>query len=631
MKLDKVNIRNFRSIKEADIDFSENPRVLVGINESGKTNILHALRLLSDDFSIQKSDVREPSSDSEQINEAYVLFIFKFDREDKERLYENIKDKILITKEESIKLAEFNRNQYTLHELCQAIDEGVYKVDLKANKRIVYCEFGGLKLIPEFKKPKVGVNHPFQDKNGDVKNISQFKLIHYKSYKDVIPSEYIEEAETEDLKELIDEVIREIIGDNLPEVIFWEYKDDYLLPPKIPIDSFQTNPNMCKPLKNLFLLKIPEEKIPEYIGEARKNFNTFRSRLNRIANTATKLFNKSWPEYKTIKFSLYPTETNICCGVEEKNIWNFQQRSDGFKRFISILLLLTIPAKEQLLNNALILIDEADVSLHPSGARYLMEQLKKIAQNNYVIYSTHSIFMIDRENIERHYIVKKENEITKIQEASEESYRDEEVLFKALGSSVYEVLNEKNILFEGWRDKKLFDIFISKSKDNENFFKNIGISHAIGVKSIKNILPILEMGNRKCLIITDGDSEAKEKQREWRKHKGFGVWKRYDEIFEKRSICTAEDFIKKEVLLNALQQILKKENINFKKGEFNLPDDKRLPYIVSELRKRNVENRKINEIVKKLKEEVFHNLKYSDIEEDYNYFIESIKKEIENL
>ena len=53
MKIQKVEIKNFRSIENIEVNFKENPRVLVGINESGKTNIIDALKLLNPDFSMK--------------------------------------------------------------------------------------------------------------------------------------------------------------------------------------------------------------------------------------------------------------------------------------------------------------------------------------------------------------------------------------------------------------------------------------------------------------------------------------------------------------------------------------------------------------------------------------------------
>ena len=57
--------------------------------------------------------------------------------------------------------------------------------------------------------------------------------------------------------------------------------------------------------------------------------------------------------------------------------------------------------------------------------------------------------MIDTTNIERHYIVTKENENTKIEIANEENYNNAAALYQALGMNIYKVINENNLVFEG--------------------------------------------------------------------------------------------------------------------------------------------------------------------------------------
>jgi predicted ATP-dependent endonuclease of OLD family len=57
-------------------------RVLVGINEAGKTNILKALSLLDPDAQIQPSDRRESRPGEPYDQEAYVRFVFVFDEQD---------------------------------------------------------------------------------------------------------------------------------------------------------------------------------------------------------------------------------------------------------------------------------------------------------------------------------------------------------------------------------------------------------------------------------------------------------------------------------------------------------------------------------------------------------------------
>jgi hypothetical protein len=378
----------------------------------------------------------------------------------------------------------------------------------------------------------------------------------------------------------------------------------------------------------------PEEEISQKINEAKQlSPNAFRTLLREVSKKCTKFLKEAWPECKNIKISLYPNGENIDCGVEEKTVQDFKLRSDGFKRFITILLLLSVPAQQKLLKNTLILIDEADQSLHPSGCRYLMAQLIKIAESNYVLYSTHSIFMIDRENIKRHYIVEKKKEITTIKEADEQNYRDEEVIYKALGASVYEILNEKNILFEGWRDKRLFETAIERDKNIQNFFKKIGISHAEGVKDegIQGISSILEFAKRKLLIISDADEVSKERQKKFIQDKRWGMWKRYDELLDMRKIETSEDFIKKDVLKKNLCDVLKKLNINFQESEIEFPDYGRLRYIKDSLLKQGIDKELQKEIIKELKDATFKNLKISDIEEDYFKVVEKLKEEIIKL
>jgi len=634
MKLKSVEIENFRSIESIEIDFKENPRVLVGINESGKTNILHALRLLSNKFQPQKEDVREPTKGI--IENSEVSFIFEFEDTEIEEIYQKIQKETLIGAT-SKKIIKINGKEYNLKEFCEHhCNEGLYEIDVKNNtKTYRYWSLQeNFELITKFKKPRSRVNFTFQNEKGENLNLLNFKLIDPDlCIKFNIPQENVEDATEENFKELMGSKITEMVQQKLPKVIYWEYKEENLLPPFISINTFIQNLDLCIPLKNMFILaNISEDQIGRQITETRnKSPNVFRSLLQRVSRASTKYFQEAWKEYKTIKFSLSPGGENIDCGVEEKNIWDFKRRSDGFKRFVTILLLLSIPAKKELLKNSLILIDEADNSLHPSGCRYLMEQLKKLAGNNYVMYSSHSIFMIDRENIERHYIVEKKNEITTIKLATEENYKDEEVLYKALGASVYEILEKENILFEGWDDKKLFEIGLQKIKDKnlKKFFEKIAKSHAIGTKSIKNIAPIIEFSGRKLFIVSDGDQISKQEQKEFKDNKGYGVWKKYDEIFKKRNIATSEDFIKPDILKNKFLQILNENNIELKDNNFELSSTNRLESIKQQLK--NLSNDQTKEIIKKLKELIFRDLKPNEIEDDYVDFVDNLKQEIEKL
>jgi len=79
MKLSYVTIKNFRSIADAKITMEPSCRILVGVNEAGKSNVLRALSLLSKEIAPTPADIREPGRDEPIDQEAYVRFVFTLD------------------------------------------------------------------------------------------------------------------------------------------------------------------------------------------------------------------------------------------------------------------------------------------------------------------------------------------------------------------------------------------------------------------------------------------------------------------------------------------------------------------------------------------------------------------------
>src|SRR3989344_2816046 len=124
MKLARVEIKNFRSIQDTEIKFDPACRVLVGINESGKSNILEALALLGEDHDpVKKDDLREALPDEDPIDVSYVRFVFKFEKEESDKLLEAVSEKILAgTKNPDIVNAS-SKNQ-SVKEFCAARKEG---------------------------------------------------------------------------------------------------------------------------------------------------------------------------------------------------------------------------------------------------------------------------------------------------------------------------------------------------------------------------------------------------------------------------------------------------------------------------------------------------------------------------
>lgn len=631
MKLDHVEIKNFRSIKEINLNFNLSCRVLVGINESGKSNILNALSLLSNDYSPEKQrDQREALPDEDTVKEAFVKFIFKFEEKELDKIFETLLSNIL-SNVKNPDIVSSNENNKSVKDFCTTQNKVLYHIDIleqKKSPKYFMLSEDDFTLLDGWKKPTNDCPPDFQvELKKDQKYIlKDYKLIQL-SDASTIPEHYLENATLKDLEELVGSIIEGITIENLPKVIFWEYKEENLLPNTINIEDFISNPNSCVPLKNMFTLS-GIESISEGIQDKRKGtINQFQNYLNGIAEKTTKHFKKVWKEYKSIEFSLRKEHNMIIPGVKEKNTYDFDKRSDGFKRFVTFLLMISARVTTNLLENTLLLVDEAEVSLHPSGVRYLRDELIKIANTNYVVYSTHSIFMIDSGNNKRHYIVKKENEITTISEAEESNIKDEEVLYNALGFSIFEVLEEKNIIFEGWRDKCLFETYIKnlpKIKLEENH-KDIGLCHANGVSTIKTITSMIELAKRTCLILSDSDREAKQSQKLYQKEKNFGDWKTYQDIDPTIKAITGEDFIKNGCIVKNVNTVLS----NIKKAPtFNESFLKekvgKLEQIKLWLRENDISEGEQKDIIKKIKDSIFKNLKSENIDTEYKKLFKGI-------
>ena len=428
---------------------------------------------------------------------------------------------------------------------------------------------------------------------------------------------------------MIGKQITKLVKENLPDCIYWSYLESNLLPGQINLNSFASDPNICEPLKHMFALAGYSD-IAQTIATAKQQTNGIRNLLNRVAKIATKHMKSVWKDYRAISIALEPNGSSLVDAYikDEHNVFDFAKRSDGFKRFITFLLMISTKVKTEKLINALYLHDEPYVSLHPSGARYLRDELIKISQKNYVVFSTHSIFMIDRELIGRHLIVKKDSEITTTARADHSNIIDEEVIYNALGYTIFENLKKNNIIFEGWRDKRLFQVAIKNKRDLNTAYSEFGTCHAKGVKDIGRITPLLELADRHWLIISDADRAAKEQKKHYT---GNGIWYCYDELMQETPALTAEDFIKPETFVSALK-LIKSEIASLADLEISTlsgPEPK-IKILRDWLKNGGLSEEEIKDRLEFIKENVFNNLKSTNIEDKYFNMLRELAREIKN-
>lgn len=613
MNLSYVKIKNFRSIEESKIDFSPTCRALIGINESGKTNILHALSLLSDEREPGVNDVREPREAEAPIDEAHVWFVFSLSDADRLEVLSLIEPSIVGGMNEPIvgddTLTEFTNKTFK---------ESLYRVNLiSENKGGAYWSSNSKPVCTGWYIPKKNTPSTIVVGTGKASvPLNSFKLVH----EGALSKETLEHC-----SKLSFEVLLGIIGgevsrwtaENIPSCVLWSYSDSQLLPASIPVSDFCDDPSDYEPLEEMFALagySDPEKSISEAAG--RKNGT--RNLLRRVAKAATTHLKSVWREYKDINISLEPNGDNIEISIQDSfNLYDFERRSDGFKRFISFLFLVSAKTKNGSLNNTLYLHDEPDSGLHPSGCRHLLSELVKVSKGNYVVFSTHSIFMIDCSKIDRHYIVRKAKETTTVEVADSSNFRDEEVLYNALEFSTFEVIHQKNLLFEGWKDKQLFKCAISgRKKESRNFKKmtaSIGFCHAQGVKDVGKVSSMLELANREWLVISDGDGPAIQHQKnyEWQ-----GKWFRYDQLGDNENIVTSEDFFTSARFSSVFSAVCKRNDMG-PLGKLSFEECGKLKQAEKILGKKGIDQRTRKLVIDEVKDDLIDGVQISHIREEY--------------
>lgn len=527
MIISKVKIENFKSIESMEIPFDKNgnsyTKIFVGINESGKSNILEALSY----FELPLKEVSFEhfcNQKLEDSKECKITFSLILEDSEKKEIKEYVQGAIETNLE--IDFSLLNIEKVVCLKKGSKEFEQHYLYDVRLSN--------GDLAISELPDGTLSVINKINASEGDT-TLTEKNFDNY--YYDAI-SEYLEQNE--------------------PYVSVWKPSKKYLLY-DADLNQFKEDIESNKPLSNIFKLsgytdgKSIKEAI-EKISDAR-----YISRLkSKLTDAINEYVGKVWKHNidllieidATGKFSLLIRDK----GEENKHDrFAITDRSQGAQQFLSIILSLSLETENRERKNELILIDEPEVHLHPSGIRDLAKELLKIGKNNYVFLATHSPFMIDKDHKERHFIVKKDHKaITKLQRIKEsDNIIDDEVLREAFGLDVYrDLLNPHSILVEGASDK----IIIQKALACLGHDK-IGITNGHG-NNITTLVSKLNYDDIHILVILDDDEDGRKDKKTILKVGGN---------YTEASVFTIRDLVGEVVNQGTIEDLL---DVGFVKSQF---------------------------------------------------------------
>jgi hypothetical protein len=134
MEFVRAEIENFRSIDKLTLDFRHGCQALIGINESGKSNILRALHLLDTSSTPAPGDLRIERHEEDQVTSGYVRFVFRLTNEEVAEVIAHVKARFSVHSADAPLIAR-GASTLTLADWIASRPEGIYTIALPGGAR----------------------------------------------------------------------------------------------------------------------------------------------------------------------------------------------------------------------------------------------------------------------------------------------------------------------------------------------------------------------------------------------------------------------------------------------------------------------------------------------------------------
>lgn len=595
MKLDYYKVKNFRSLKNTEEIETKNITALIGENESGKTNVLLPLWKLNPATISAESNLNllddYPRSDyhliynnktgNELKEQKFIEAKFSLNEKDKEI----IKDSFQIEIDYLIFAKDYNSKIYIdlfnsagkniLEDIIENIKKDIDSIiqDNTEDLGGIQNDFNSIlkgnitKTIldsvdkSEFSNTELCKNlHIYFDLNSDISNLSSSKI-----YKLIPKFIYYSDYGNLDSEIYLPDVLCNYTKENPKNRTLRTLFDFVNLSPQEIYDmGHSTNTNPTEEQKKQMQDKINERQ----------------TLLESAATSFSNSFNNWWGQGNyNFKFEIDGDyfRIKVSDSVRRESI-ELEHRSRGLQWFFSFYLVFLVESKKSH-KNCILLLDEPGVTLHPNSQKDLYKFFENLSNENQLIFTTHSPFMINPNQLDMVYAVYVDDNgnscITSDLRHTGNKKQDSSIYpaFAALGLNVSDTLLQGciPIIVEGVSDQIYLSLIknalISKNILNTN--KEIVFIPSSGVKGIKAILSLLSCieSSQYPYVIVDGDNAGQT----LKKSLSEGIYAgNEDKIFSLKDYkenAEIEDVLPKEIFIDVASSYLpRKENVddNFK-------------------------------------------------------------------
>ncbi len=550
MKLSRFRVYNFRSIMDSGWIESSDVTALVGVNESGKSNVLVALWKLKPardgDIDLIADLPRSKYTEQRELKDKPNFIEAEFILDDK--TIEMISEIVDYVPEE-LEVVNIKRNFGKVYEInfpgCETIGIEKFKIDNilnSAQKKLTSLKEEGVSekgIKKDFESVLVKTLKSIE--NLESLDITQLEKIveelsfKYRKIKKSTIRPLIEDTITniEAYLEILQqkpihtiEEIKNLIIDRMPSFVYYtqygNLDSEIYLPHVIAnMDRKDLSGKIeaqTRTLKVLFefvklnakeILDLADETPLEDVDaseEEREKIAAQKTeRLILLQSAATKLtkeFRDWWKQGNYIfDFSADGKHFRILVSDDKRpEKIHLESRSTGLQWFLSFFLVFLVERGDAH-QNTILLLDEAGQSLHPLAQKDLISFFDSLAKDNQIIYTTHSPFLIDSNNVDQVRVVYIDSQGNSVVSSNLRASADQNIeqsvyaVHAALGLSISDVLLHgcQPVIVEGPSDQ-FYLTFIKNYLIRKNAIspeKDILFMPAGGVRGVESISGIL--------------------------------------------------------------------------------------------------------------------------------------------
>jgi len=544
MKLSKVTIHKYKSVEtEQKFNIEEDITILVGMNESGKTSVLEA---------IAKSNYFQ-KDEAFKFNRTH-----DYPRKEKKKLDKSGIDPTAIT-------AEYIIEDLLIEKIANDLGKDVFNQSIisvsskYSNSRTWNNLKVDLRKFFEHQTSSLGISSKtLNDKLISVNNLQDLENI-ISDYKDdhIVKGlqslkKYFENKLGFSSGVLDEYIVRVYLKPSLPKFLY--YDEYYALPSRISIEKLNDDNLSEEELKTAkALFELADINTNEILGA--DNFEDFKAELEATQATITNELFKYWETNRNLEITfdidkvsqevtrdvrdpqtgrnVQVTDVKIMEHILDIRVKNrrsgvslpLKNRSKGFNWFFSFLVWFK-KIQEDNNSNYILLLDEPGLNLHAAAQANLLNFLSDLSANYQIIYSTHSPFMIESDNLNKVRTVLETEAGSIISDTVQE--KDPNTLFPLQAALGYDIaqnlfISKNNLLIEGASDLLYLQVMsaILQEGGRTGLDNKITLVPTGGLDKVSTFISLLRGSNLNiaCLLDTFREVKGKAKLDDLIKHK----------------------------------------------------------------------------------------------------------------